>query len=222
MNVQLRNSNGYPGHVVNNFGAKRRRRGVGQSNINPTTIWTPQTGFLNTPGTLANGYQFQPQVTSVYDVPGLLLPYQTCIDAEGGSAGSEACVNQNLATEAENFKRTAEYNAGTLKLPAGTPPPTPPPPTPVTTGVCSQPNFFNASGVCVDPFFGRAIPGVPTKTPAPPPTTPGGSTAQKVADTLTGGGGSTSTPTSPATSNSTLYWIAGLAAAGLLLYAVTK
>lgn len=167
-----------------------QRRGIGADpGVNVTTIWTPSTGFLNTPGTLAGGYQNQPQVTSVYDVPGLLLPYQTCIDAMGGSAGSEACVKQNLATEAENFKRTAAYNAGTLKLPAGTPPPTPPPPppAPTTPGVCTQPNYYNTSGICISPFTLQPIAGVPQKTVIPPtPPAPPAPTAP--APTVTDGG----------------------------------
>lgn len=57
-------------------------------------------------------------VFSVYDVPGLLLPYNLCLDEMGGAAGSTACVDRNLAIEAENFRRTAQYNAGTLRLPA--------------------------------------------------------------------------------------------------------
>jgi hypothetical protein len=172
---------------------------MGQSNINPTTIWTPQTGWLNQPGTLTAGYQFQPQVTSVYDVPGLLLPYQTCLDATGGSSGSEACVNQNLATQQENFRRTAEYNAGTLKLPTVTSPPIvpSPPPTPV------QP--------------------VTQTVKATPPQT-GGTTA---ASTNAGGGSSSSSSgggtaivTTPAAVNPALYWIAGLAAVVLIIAAV--
>lgn len=87
------------------------------SPVNPTTMWTPTTGFLSKPGDITTGQINKPQVTSVYDVPGLLLPYQSCLDAMGGSAGSADCVNQNLATEAENFKRTAAYNTGTLQIP---------------------------------------------------------------------------------------------------------
>src|SRR5216684_4100695 len=118
MNVQLRNSNGYPGHVPIPLprSPRRWRFGIGQSNINLTTFWTPQTGFLNQPGTLTAGYQFQPQVTSVYDVPGLLLPAPDCTQAAGGAFVSGACVDQSLAVQQENFKRTAAYNAGTLKL----------------------------------------------------------------------------------------------------------
>jgi len=107
-----------------------RRGGMGQApNINPTTIWTPQTGFLNQTGTLTAGYQNQPQVTSVYDVPGLLLPAPACTQASGGAFVSSECVDQALATEQLNFQRTADYNAGLLKLPAPpVPPPAPPPP----------------------------------------------------------------------------------------------
>jgi hypothetical protein len=86
--------------------------GLGDPAINPTTIWTPQTGYLNTPGTLADGYQFQPQVFSAYDVPGLLLPYESCVDEMGGTAGDSACVDRNLAVQQENVRRTAQYNAG--------------------------------------------------------------------------------------------------------------
>ncbi len=121
---------------------------MGDSNINPTTIWTPTTGYLNTPGTTAGGYQYQPQVTSVYDVPGLLLPAPDCTQANAGAYVSSECVDKALAVQQQNFARTAAYNAGTLKLPAGTPPPAPPPSGPQP---CVQPNFFK-DGICVDPF----------------------------------------------------------------------
>lgn len=41
-----------------------------------------------------------------------------------------------------------------------------------TPGICTQPDYYNASGVCVDPFSGQPVAGVPARTPtAPPPTT---------------------------------------------------
>jgi hypothetical protein len=199
LNVQLRNSNGYPGHVPIRLprSPRRWRFGIGDGNINSTTIWTPTTGFLNQPGTLTAGYQYQPQVTSVYDVPGLLLPAPDCVQASGGAFVSAACVDKALAVQQQNFQRTAAYNAGTLKLPAATDPATGEPATPA--------------------------PPAPTKTPA---TSPASTAAQKIADKLTGGsssggGSSASTPTTPV-DNSTLYWIAGLAAAGFLFMAVNR
>lgn len=88
--------------------------------------------------------QSQPQVTSVYDVPGLLLPYSNCLDSMGGSAGSgtEACVNRNLEIQQENFRRTAAYNAGTLVLPLSlaisTPTRIPTTSTPISSGQVEQ------------------------------------------------------------------------------------
>jgi hypothetical protein len=198
MNVQLRNGNGYPSR--GSMPPPRMFRGrnlgrMGQSNINPTTIWTPATGFLNQPGTLTQGYQYQPQVTSVYDVPGLLLPALDCTQANGGAFVSSACVDQNDAIQQENFARTAAYNAGTLKLPAATPPVTTPITTPATT--------------------------TPASTPKATPPQQGGTTA---ASTNAGGGSTSSSSGSSSSSTSTvnpaLYWIAGLAAVALLIAAV--
>lgn len=187
-----------------NRGRRGSIRGIGQPNINQTTIWTPQTGFLNQPGTLTQGYQFKPQVTSVYDVPGLLLPYQNCLDPMGGSGGSQDCVKQNLAIEAENFQRTAAYNAGTLKLPTvdpatGEPPTTSTPPAPTP-------------------------PKPPATTPAPTPQTQntGGTTSQTSGDGSTNGGRTGGTSTTPATTDHTVYWILGGVAALALVVAVMK
>ncbi len=104
-------------------------------------------------------YPPAPGPTSVYDVPGLLLAAPDCTQANGGAYVSSACVDQALATQQQNFARTAAYNAGTLILPAGTPPPTPPPPPP-TNPVCTQPNYYDKNGNCVAP--------VAAPTPAPP------------------------------------------------------
>ena len=48
--------------------------------------------------------------------------------------------------------RTAFQNAIPLGIATGT-----------TPGPCQQPNFFNASGVCVDPFSGQPIPNTMTQ-----------------------------------------------------------
>lgn len=133
-------------------------------------IWTPSTGFLNKPGDLSAGYQLQPQVTSVYDVPGLLLSAPDCTQAAGGAFVSAACVDQALAVQQENFRRTAAYNAGTLKLPAAPTPPAPPPP---------------------KPYVAPPAP-VVSKPPAPivPPSPAGGAplpTGSAINDNLTGG-----------------------------------
>jgi hypothetical protein len=47
------------------------------------------------------------QYSSVYDVPGLLLPYENCQTAMG--IPDAACVERNLITEHLNFQRTADY-----------------------------------------------------------------------------------------------------------------
>jgi len=208
-----------------------RRGGMGQSNINPTTIWTPQTGFLNTPGTLTGGYQNQPQVTSVYDVPGLLLPAPDCTQASGGAFVSSECVDQALAVQQQNFARTAAYNAGTLKLPA-VPVPTPQAPPPSGPIPCVQPNIFK-NGICVDPFTLKPITGAMTQAQQNPNYVPPTSASHETVRT-----GTTTPPTTPPTSGdgSTTNYIApetsffeedipgtgfplwGVAAAGLALF----
>jgi hypothetical protein len=109
---------------------RRGMRGIGQTApyINPTTIWTPQTGYLAETGTLEKGYQFQPQVTSVYDVPGLLLSAPQCTQDNGGAYVSPECVDIALAVQQENFQRIADYNTGILEHVRTAPVAPPPPP----------------------------------------------------------------------------------------------
>ena len=111
------------------MGGLRGLRALGvDPSINPTTIWTPQTGFLGETGTLAAGYQFQPQVYSAYDVPGLLLSAPECTQAQGGAFVSAGCVDQALDVQQENFRRIAEYNANYLTNTRNAPHEPPPPP----------------------------------------------------------------------------------------------
>ena len=171
-----------------------RRGGMGQApNINPTTIWTPQTGFLNQTGTLTAGYQNQPQVTSVYDVPGLLLPAPDCTQASGGAFVSSACVDQALATQQQNFQRTAAYNAGLLKIAASAPVGPPPPPGGGGSGPqpCVQPNIFK-NGICVDPFTLKPIAGAMTQQQQNPNYVPPTSASHETVRT-----GTTTPPTTP-------------------------
>lgn len=50
-------------------------------------------------------------ITSVYDVPGLVLPpASSCVDEQGNAAADPGCVERNLAIQQENFKRYAAYN----------------------------------------------------------------------------------------------------------------
>jgi hypothetical protein len=105
------------------------------SPINPTTIWTPSTGFLATPGNVNSGTVFGGP-TSVYDVPGLLLAAPDCTQAAGGAFVSAACVDQALAVQQTNFQRTADFNAGkqVTGVVNSNPPPVPPStPTPTST-----------------------------------------------------------------------------------------
>lgn len=226
--------------IVNTNNLRRRRTaflsGLGAlydtSPVNPTTIWTPTTGFLSKPGDITSG-QPQNQPTSVYDVPGLLLPYQTCLDAMGGSGGSGACVDQNLATQQQNFQRTAQYNAGTLTLNAPPPPPlSPPAPGSGSSGICSQPNYYDKTGVCIDPFSLQPIPGVMKQNIIPPPSTPLPTSTNNQVNTqspatqqnqmLDGSGSGISTLTSDLGSDVNILgfqvpiWAVGLAAVGVI------
>jgi len=114
-----------------------RGLGLDPSSINPTTIWTPSTGYLAETGTLSAGYQYQPQVFSAYDVPGLLLPAPDCTQASGGAFVSSECVDKALAIQQQNFQRTADYNANYLTAVRNAP--TGPPPVPVASVTMSEP-----------------------------------------------------------------------------------
>ncbi len=134
-----------------------RRTGLGFS-INPTTIWTPQTGYLATTGTLADGYQYQPQYTSVYDVPGLLLPPPQCALGNPFTAGSSECQSQLMATQQQNFQRSADYNAGFIAHAATAPNEPPPPPAYVQQGSQATPGA---------PAYVPAVVSAPAPAPAP-------------------------------------------------------
>jgi hypothetical protein len=120
-------------------------RGLGAlydtSPINPTTIWTPTTGFLNQPGNV-NSHTVFGGPTSVYDVPGLLLAAPACTQDNNGAFVGAGCVDQALAVQQQNFQRTADFNAGTLQLPilGVAPKIIPPPSTAAPTSTNNQVN----------------------------------------------------------------------------------
>jgi hypothetical protein len=83
-----------------------RRAGLGDSNINPTTIWTPSGGFnFNTPGASSGPAVFQAPTT--VPVPACSLDTQP-----GGAAFSSACIAQVLAAQQQNMQlgNNANYN----------------------------------------------------------------------------------------------------------------
>lgn len=92
------------------------------SPINPTTIFTPSTGFLSTPGDITSG-QIQPASSGG---PGLYvttptssqLPPPACSQdtRPGGAAFSDACIALDLANQAANMGQSnlASYNIDLL------------------------------------------------------------------------------------------------------------
>jgi hypothetical protein len=82
-----------------------RRRGVGDSNINATTIWTPQTGFNVSGGGGAGPAVFVAPTT---------VPVPACSQdtQPGGAAFSDACIAQVLAAQQQNMqlRNNANYN----------------------------------------------------------------------------------------------------------------
>lgn len=71
-------------------------KGLGDSNVNPTTIWTPQSGFV------APGYG---AATPVQYVAPTQVPVPECSQdtRPGGAAFSAACIAQVLAAQQQNM-----------------------------------------------------------------------------------------------------------------------
>lgn len=207
-----------------------RRRGVGQSNINPTTIWDPQHGWnINSPGSTAG--------PAVYQAPQVIPPPACTQDTQpGGAAFSSGCIAQLLATQQQNLAAgtAANYNVD-LQNCLNT---FPQPPDcyqrtfgltlPGTTGGASG-DIANAAALLGDPAAaalaaeGAHNPPTPTPQPQAPTPTPqtqspstGGGTTQQPSGGVTTGGGGTTNPIP------TWYWIAGLAAAGLLIFVAVQ
>jgi hypothetical protein len=82
------------------------RGGLGQSNINATTIWTPATGYLPTTGSLVGAVQ----------APSYVAPVQTaapaCSSGPADTADSPACIAALLANQQGNMNaaNAANYN----------------------------------------------------------------------------------------------------------------
>jgi hypothetical protein len=228
MNVQLRNSNGFP----------RRRFGMGvDPGLNVTTMWTPSGGFdFNSPGASSG--------PAVYQAPTVIPPPACSQDTQpGGTAFSSACIDQLLKTQQANMQLATNANYAVDLQNCLNTYPQPPDCYQRTFGL-TLPNSTggtnvdmpNAPQLLGDPaaqaLAAEAAPHAnappaphpptppPTQAATPPASTsPGTSTAQKVSDALTGG--KTSTPSTPS-DNSTLYWIVGLAAAATLIYAAVN
>jgi hypothetical protein len=112
------------------------------------------------------------QYSSVYDVPGLLLPYENCQTAMG--IPDAACVERNLITEHLNFQRTADYHEQP------------------TSGASIAP-VWNINGQLVQSGAAPA-PTSPTSAPAPAPApaSSGGSATQSGGGSAAAGGGTAS------------------------------
>jgi hypothetical protein len=237
MNVQLRNSNGYPGHVPIPLprSPRRWRFGLGvDPGINNTTMWTPTGGYNFNAGGSSG--------PAVFQAPTVIPPPACSSDTEpGGSAFSSACIaelqayqqqnmqalnNANYAVDLQNCLNTFPQPTNCYQRTFGLTP---------TGGFTSDAGggpggttiILDANGnpVTNSPAVLKAptpsAPPAPTPQSTPTNTQSGGSTAQKVSDVLTGGSTAPSA-TTPATSMTTWYWIAGLAAAGLLIYAAVN
>lgn len=82
------------------------RGGLGQSNVNPTTIWTPSTGFLSQTGNINSGTT----------PPVFVAPVQTaapaCSSGPAATADSAACIAQLLANQQQNMnaQNAANYD----------------------------------------------------------------------------------------------------------------
>ena len=91
----------------------RRRRGLGEGTCQwpqpgVQMVYPPCSPTLNADTRVAPVSLY----TSVYDVPGLLLPApSSCVDSQGYASGSPACVDANIAVEQENMRRIAAFNA---------------------------------------------------------------------------------------------------------------
>ena len=78
-----------------------RRRGfagLGQSNINPTTIWTPSGGFVAGGGAPA-----------VYQAPAV-IPTPACASGPAATADSAACIAAVLAAQQQNMQGANNAN----------------------------------------------------------------------------------------------------------------
>jgi len=217
------------------------RHHLGDSNINKTTMWTPQGGYnFNTPGATSGPAVF---------VQPVVVPPPACVnDTEpGGGAYSPACQAQVIANNLQTLanRTAANYNVD-LQNCLNT---FPQPPDcyertfgltlPNSTGGTSV-DIPNAANLLGDPAA-QALAAenahnntpAPNPPPTPPPTPPVTTTpatspattpAQNISDKLTTGGSTTdstgggSASTTP--SSTTLYWIGGIAALALLFAAV--
>src|SRR5579872_2839592 len=80
------------------FGSPRRRAGMGDgSSVNPTTIWTPSTGFLAVAGNINSGVS-QP----TFQAP-IFTAAPACSSGPAATADSAACIQQLLANQQGNM-----------------------------------------------------------------------------------------------------------------------
>ena len=80
------------------LGNPRRRAGMGDGNsVNPTTMWTPSTGFLAVAGNINSGVT-QP----TFQAP-QFTPPPACSSGPATTADSAACIQQLLANQQGNM-----------------------------------------------------------------------------------------------------------------------
>ena len=237
MNVQLRNSNGYPSTLAVRIPPRfyRGRRGIGDSAINPTTIWMPGTGpgsgWLSTPGNPATASGGP----AVYQAP-TLAPAPSCTQdtRPGGAAFSDACIAQLLATQQANMQLLNDANFKvdyTNCVNGGNAPAdcasrtyglTPTGgytsdahPQGVQTYLNAQGQQVTVTGQMIDPMTGEP-PVAPSSTPTPTPTPKTASGGE----TSGGTGGSGSSSVVPGIPDALVYWSVGLAALGVFISVV--
>ncbi len=98
-------------HPLDRPMSRRSLRGLGQSNVNPTTIWLPGSGpgsgFLATPGNAATASGGP----AVYQAP-TQVPVPACSQdtQPGGAAFSAACIAQVLAAQQQNMNLANQAN----------------------------------------------------------------------------------------------------------------
>lgn len=114
MNVSLRGAGVLPRRIVVN---RRSLRGLGDGPMPcqwPTpgaTMYYPPCEGTPPGQTPAPGPYDHPEVNSVWDVPGLMLPYASCLDQDGYVIENSSCVDANLAIEQENMARQMRYSS---------------------------------------------------------------------------------------------------------------
>jgi hypothetical protein len=191
--------------------------------INPTTIWTPQSGFLDTPG-VAN------PVTSpagggggsgsgVYVAPNL-IPTPACAFGPAATADSEECQKQVMAVQQQNFQLENNANRAVFVADCLN---TVPQPTDCYTRTYGQTpaggftsDASTQGGQLILDAAGNVVSRVDPATGEPPVTKPAGGTTSGATSKIPANGGLTDSP------HELLYWTIGLGVLGILIAAVNR